>query len=158
MLPDFIMDFCFASDRSLGKLAKWLRIMGFDTQYESDTSRRSFLGKLEKKRILLTRTEKIQRMFTDHRMVFINSNDLTGQLRQVINDIGLTIKDIRPFSRCIRCNTPIIDIRKDSVFGFVPDYVWETQERFHMCPLCDRIYWPGSHAKRSLQKIRQLFQ
>ena len=158
MLLDIIMNFCFAADRSLGKLAKWLRIMGFDTDYESDTSSRFFLEKLEKKRVLLTRTQKIKKMFADHRMVFIVSNDLTEQLKQVINEIGLTIEDIRLFSRCIQCNISIIDIDKDSVFGFVPDYVWETQERFQRCPQCDRIYWSGSHSKRSLQKIGRLFQ
>ena len=147
----------FAADRTLGKLTKWLRILGFDTIFESDFSSEWFYDHLEPSRILLTRTEKIHKQFAAHRQVFIESNVLFEQLVQIIDELAMTIDDICPFSRCIKCNTPKIDVDKESVNGLVPDYIWETHDSFHMCRQCDRIYWAGSHTERTREKIGQLF-
>ena len=152
------MSFSFAADRTLGKLAKWLRILGFDTRYESGASSRAFFETLESERIFLTRTEKLRKMSCEHRLVFIKSNDPVEQLKQVINEVGITNEDLRPFSRCSPCNLPIVNIHKDSVIGRVPDYIWETHDAFSRCPRCERIYWSGSHTKRCMERIEALFQ
>lgn len=151
------MNFSFAADRSLGRLAKWLRLMGFDTIYESDVSTDWFYDNLDEMRVLLTRTEKIRCRFSGRSLVFIEANDLIEQLAQVIDELAITPEDIRPFSRCIECNVPIIDIAKEVVFGLVPDYIWETHENFSMCQQCERIFWRGSHTERSMEKIVRLF-
>lgn len=147
----------FAADRTLGTLAKWLRILGFDTICELEISTKLFFDSLEGTRILLTRTKKIQEKFNTHRTVFIKSNFLDEQLKQVVNEIGINQAEIRPFSRCIQCNLPIVEISKDDAYGLVPDYIWETQEIFNKCSQCERIYWRGSHAERSMERINQLF-
>jgi uncharacterized protein with PIN domain len=152
------MNICFAADRALGKLVKWLRILGYDTIYEKDVSSQRFCKHLEKNRIILTRTEKIRKAVTDHKLVFVKSNYLEAQLRQVIQEIGIKRKEIRPFSRCIHCNLSLVDINKNDVFNQVPSYIWEIHEEFHICRQCERIYWPGSHAQRSMEKIEQLFR
>jgi uncharacterized protein with PIN domain len=151
------MDISFTADRTLGKLAKWLRILGFDTHFESGALNRSLFEKLESERILLTRIGKYRKMADEHRIVFVNSNYPVDQLKQVINDVGITNQDLRPFSRCAPCNLPIVDIQKDSVVGRVPDYIWETHDAFSRCPQCERIYWSGSHTKRSMERIEALF-
>jgi uncharacterized protein with PIN domain len=151
------MDLSFAADRTLGKLSKWLRILGFDTLFGSDASSRWFIEHLQAGRILLTRTEKIRKLFADHRLVFIESNFPIEQLKQVIAECGITAADIRPFSRCIPCNLPVVRVEKDAVYGRVPDYILETNEVFHACPRCERVYWSGSHTKRSMQRIQELF-
>ena len=151
------MEFSFAAGRSLGKLSKWLRILGFDTLYESDVSSKWFFEHLEQERILLTRREKIRNSYADHQMVFIVSDNVVEQLKQIIDATGMTIADTRPFSRCILCNLPVSPIGKDTVYGLVPDYIWETNDKFHWCRQCRRIYWSGSHRKRSMQRIKQLF-
>jgi uncharacterized protein with PIN domain len=151
------MDISFTADGTLGKLAKWLRTLGFDTRYEPGAFSRSLFEKLESERILLTRTEKFRKMSGVHRIVFIKSNYPVEQLKQVINDVGITNEDLRPFSRCTPCNLPIIDMQKDSVVGRVPDYIWETHDAFSRCPQCERIYWPGSHTIRSMDRIEALF-
>jgi len=143
----------FAADRTLGKLAKWLRVLGYDTIFESDTASNSFYENLEIDRILLTRTGKIQKKFPLNITVFIASNFLDAQLRQVIEEIGIRRAEIQPFSRCIPCNLKIVATGKADVFGKVPDYIWETQQRFHRCKRCGRIYWAGSHTERSLERI-----
>jgi len=152
------MNICFAADRTLGKLAKWLRILGYDTIYESDVSGKWFFEHLGKDRILMTRSEKVQKKFATHKMVFITSNYPVEQLKQVIDEIGINLSDTLPFSRCIHCNLPIVDVNKDDVYGLVPNYIWETHDAFHKCRQCERIYWPGSHTARSTEIIKQLFK
>jgi len=151
------MAFCFAADRALGTLAKWLRILGYDTVYESDGSSKSFFENLEDDRILLTRTRKIRKKFVTHRTVFITSNFLVDQLKQVVDEIGINLSDTRPFSRCIKCNLSIAEVKKEKVYGQVPDYIWETHDTFNECSQCGRIYWPGTPLVQSMERIEQLF-
>ena len=151
------MDLCFAADRTLGKLAKWLRILGFDTLYESDIYSSWFYEHLGADRILLTRTEKIREGFSGQRLVFVNPDQPLEQLRQVITETVITEDDVRLFSRCIHCNIPIFPIDKEDVFGLVPDYTWETHSDFKICRRCERIYWKGSHWQRSGERVDKLF-
>jgi uncharacterized protein with PIN domain len=151
------MAFCFAADRTLGKLAKWLRILGFDTKFEIDVPADRFYRQLEKDRIVLTRIGSIKKQFRAHRLIFIKSNHLDMQLRQVITEIGICPVDTRPFSRCIDCNVPTVDAAQEDVWGLIPDYICETHKEFHKCLQCNRIFWPGSHTRRSLERIEHLF-
>jgi len=150
-------DICFAAEATLGKLAKWLRILGFDAVYRTDNSSERFIGSYEVNRILLTRTKRIQDMKLDRRLVFIHSNDPFEQVKEVIQALCIDQGDIRPFSRCTRCNVLLRAVSKDAVKSQVPDYVWETNAAFQICSRCRRIYWPGSHTQRSLDIIQKLF-
>ncbi len=151
------MDLCFAADRTLGKLAKWLRILGFDTLYESDASGKQFHEQLAPKRIVLTRIEKNRQAFAARRLIFITSDQPMSQLRQVIAETGITENDVRLFSRCLRCNGPIDPVDKEEVHGMVPDYIWETHNKFQACRRCERIYWQGTHWQRSRERVKWLF-
>ena len=148
----------FAAEQTLGRLAKWLRLLGFDTLYESEKSSDGFIESLEKDRIVLTRTQRFRTRYGSRRLIFIESDHLEQQLNQVLNEPGISMDQTKPFSRCLQCNVPIIAVEKNSLLGKVPDYIFETQTRFQKCPVCDGIYWPGSHTQRSLEKIRQLFK
>ena len=148
---------CLAVDRSLGKLAKWLRILGFDTLYESDVSGRRFYEQLRPERILLTRIEKNLATFTGRRVILITSDQPMSQLQQVVNETGMTENDVRLFSRCLRCNAPTEPIAKEDVYGMVPDYTWEIHEKFQFCRHCEQIYWKGSHWRRSRDILAKLF-
>ena len=147
----------FAAEKTLGRLTKWLRLLGFDTRYESELTGKKFIDTLEKDRILLTRTRRIQNQFASRKLIFVESDHLPQQLNQVFSELGLKASQTRPFSRCLHCNVPIVIADKASLRGRVPDYIFETHDRFQKCPECDRIYWPGSHTRRSLEKIRHLF-
>ena len=74
------MNYCFAADRTLGKLLKWLRILGFDTIFESGISNKRFYESLEPERVLLTRTAANRDRFTDRRLVFIEADHVRDQL------------------------------------------------------------------------------
>ena len=146
----------FAAEKTLGRLTKWLRLLGFDTLYESELSGKKFIESLEKDRILLTRTRRIQKQFASRKLIFVESDHLVQQLNQIFRELGLKAAQTRPFSRCLQCNVSLVAVEKTSLWGRVPDYIFETHDRFQKCPECDRIYWPGSHNQRSLEKIRQL--
>ena len=147
----------FAAEKTLGKLAKWLRILGFDTSYESDFSNSTAWELAEAERIFLTRTHRRRDKTSSSNLIFIKSDHLFEQLKEVIQELALEPEDTRPFSRCLQCNMPIVSVEKNDLKGQVPDYIFETHDHFHQCPQCDRIFWPGSHTHRSLEKIRHLF-
>ena len=147
---------CFAADKTLGKLTKWLRLLGFDTRYESELSREKHIDTLENDRILLTRARRVQAQFASRKLIFVESDHLPEQLKQIFRELGIKIAQTRPFSRCLQCNTSIILVGKADVWGRVPDYIFQIHDRFQKCPECDRIYWPGSHTRRSLEKIRRM--
>ncbi|MDH3567835.1 MAG: Mut7-C RNAse domain-containing protein, partial [Desulfobacteraceae bacterium] len=92
----------FAVENTLGKLAKWLRILGFDTFYKPDLSAEKLMD-IETGRILLTRTTRIRGWNTSRKLIFITSDNPFEQVREVIGTLGITQKDARPFSRCVRC-------------------------------------------------------
>ncbi len=147
----------FAAEKTLGKLAKWLRLLGFDTLYEPGIATEEFIKNLGSDRILLTRTQRVQKLSLRCKSIFVQSDHWAAQLKQVILALGLTPSQTRFFSRCLHCNVPIVAAEKNSLWGRVPDYIFETHEHFHICPKCNRIYWSGTHTKRSLDKIRQFF-
>jgi uncharacterized protein with PIN domain len=144
----------FQADRPLGKLAKWLRLLGFDTVWPGDPPPAA--SDETPVRILLTRSRR-GRPPPGVRVLFVAANDPCRQLQQLVADLGIRWSDTRPFSRCIRCNLPIVAIGREAVRDKVPDYVWATHENFNTCSGCGRIYWPGSHTRRSLERMRKLF-
>ena len=147
------METSFAAEKTLGKLAKWLRILGFDTIYDPDIK-----NPVESSRILLTRTRRIKYEYTTDKLIFIKSDKPFQQLKEVIKALGIINEDLKTFTRCISCNTKIRTIDKNSIRSVVPDYVWESQDSFKACSKCKRIYWQGSHTKRSMEIIRKLFE
>ena len=151
------MSLKFAADNTLGKLAKWLRILGFDTTLDTEDSGEIFSDRAANGRIVVTRTGKIRKRFSDRKLVFITSNDPGMQLKQVITEIGIRQSDLRLFLRCVRCNVTIVNVEPAEVYGQVPDYIHESCSQFKKCPRCYQIFWPGSHTRRALERIENLF-
>lgn len=147
----------FITDPSLGKLCKWLRILGFNALREREAFNLKRCIPTAERHYLLTRVRALKDLPNNGRTIFIVSNDPMAQLRQVIQETGISKDDIHLLSRCIRCNQPIAAMDRASVFGRVPDYIWETAERIDQCPECGRFYWRGSHSRRIANRIRQLF-
>ncbi len=154
-------EFSFAVDRTLGKLAKWLRILGLDTLSESEAAGKRFFQLpseyADENRMVLTRNNRLKKHFGESRLVFVTSDHYDKQLRQVIAEAGIRAADIQPFSRCLHCNLSVREIAPKDVLGRVPDYIFDSHDKFHTCRRCNRIFWPGSHTGRSLEYIRRLF-
>lgn len=148
----------FAVEKTMGRLAKWLRLMGFDTLLETDYPKGMFARHIDPGRVFLTRTRRALGSHSAFRTVFIHANDPMDQMTEVIQRTAVRWEDLQPFSRCLQCNEPIMAVAKEEIARAVPDHVLETQESFSRCPKCDRVYWPGSHTTRSLEKIRSIFK
>lgn len=144
----------------LGRLAKWLRLMGYDTFYATRISDPQLVSLAQREsRILLTRDTGIleRRVVRDGlvRTVFIGDDGIHEQLRQIVRDLGLSpLGEVR----CVECNRPVQRIGKEAVKGSVPPYVFRTQDKFGKCPRCGRIYWQGTHWDRIREKIEAILK
>ena len=147
----------FTAEMTLGKLAKWLRLLGFDTVYSANIAGEQLID-AARDRILLTRTKRIRDMKTAKERIFIVSNHPFEQLKEVVLALGIAKKDIRPFSRCVQCNASVRWVDKEAVRGKVPDFIWETHDAFHTCRHCRKIYWSGSHVQHSRDIIKKIFK
>ncbi len=138
----------FVIDVNVGRLAKWLRVMGYDALFDRDADDDLLLRiASEEDRILLTRDTYIM----EHRVVasgevkafLLTSDSVWEQLKCIVQ--SLELNDDNRFSRCIECNVPLHDVRKEDVKDMVPPFVYATQEEFMRCHRCSKIYWKGTH-------------
>jgi uncharacterized protein with PIN domain len=146
----------FMADETVGKLAKWLRILGYDTFYDPGLpSRKSVLTVIEG-RILLTRSRSGYQNVPPQSILRLRSDNVLKQLAEVVATLDLKSDCMSPCRRCIRCNTVLAMVSKPVVYGKVPDYIWETQDVFYRCDSCRRIYWQGTHHRRILETIADI--
>jgi uncharacterized protein with PIN domain len=146
----------FIVDCMLGKLAKWLKIFGFDTIYFSKIEDSDLIDLArEEGRVLLTRDTGLIEKSRDVQSFFINSEDWNTQLEQVLDGFNLWGK-VRPYSRCIECNVELRDISKKDAKNLVAPFVYEKASDFALCPQCDRIYWKGTHHQDMEFKIEEI--
>jgi uncharacterized protein with PIN domain len=146
----------FAVDKMLGRLATWLRIIGQDATYGAHLSGRTLLRHARTEgRVVLTRDRRLSRQRTDIPLLLIASDHFREQLQQVMTAFGIDPLAHR-FTRCARCNDPVVPVPKADIAGQVPPYVYATQTHFVQCPCCQRIYWPATHAERVRREIEAL--
>jgi len=147
----------FAADAMLGKLALWLRALGHDTTYEKDIEDDVLIRRSKDEgRLLLTRDTRMVRRLTPGEYLFIRDNAPIDQLRQAVSELGLSVDSDEALTRCLRCNTALTVVDKESVKGLVPDYTFERTSKFHRCPGCGRVYWPGTHEARMRERLNNI--
>lgn len=135
----------FAADGHLGRLARYLRLLGFDTWYRPRAEDAELAALAEGEgRILLTRDRGLLKRSRVERGYLVRMTDPALQLREVAHRFHLE-RDARPFSRCLRCNEPLEPLAVEEAVQRVPPRVAAWCREFHRCPGCGRIYWPGSH-------------
>jgi len=134
----------FAADRMLGRLARWLRVLGHDVAYGRHLGGRSLAACARReRRLLLTRDTRLVRDPHLPPHLFLASDDFREQLRQVAAAVPL--RSGAPFGRCLDCNRRLDEVRREDVGGRVPAYVLATATRFRRCGRCGRLYWPATH-------------
>ena len=151
-------DYGFAVDASLGRLARHLRLLGFDTLYQTGGDAAHFFNRAGRDRIALFRIRRLQGGLPQRAWLFVRPNDPEAQVKTVLQTLKIGPGDLRPFSRCIQCNRAVVALEKAGLGGSVPDYVWQTQTRFTGCPQCGRVFWPGTHTWRYKIKINHWFK
>lgn len=140
----------FIVDHNVGKIAKWLRMIGFDALLFTGADDAAIVAAaLDENRILLTRDRRIMKrrvIVAGHlKAVLIESDHFTAQVRQTISALKLDKSGLRPFTICMACNRRLEGRAKEAVKDRVPLYVFLTQEHFAECPDCHRLYWQGTH-------------
>jgi hypothetical protein len=146
----------FIADGSLGRLAKWLRILGYDVKYHRSALREITKDAIKEGRIILTRSKKFFEENPTPGSVLINSEDLAEQLRELKQRLDLKLTEDL-FLRCLLCNSPVESLVKQDAKDFVPEDAYKTHEEFFRCPSCARIYWHGSHLKNTRSKLSKIF-
>ncbi len=148
----------FVVDCMLGSLAKWLKILGLDTRYDPALDDDDLVEIADRQdRILVTRDSRLVRRRRLREPIFIVSQDLHDQIRQVLREKKLQINPDLLLSRCLVCNRPTENVPREAVRDLVPAYVYRTQEKFSRCPACGKIYWQGTHVTRMLERLRSEF-
>ncbi len=138
----------------LGTLAKWLRILGYDTFFDPALNDHQLvhLARAEG-RVLLTRDRELARR-RGVRVLLIGSERLNDQIRQVLTDLEL--EPDRSFSRCPVCNEPLETLGREEARSRVPAYVARTHDTFRACAACHRVYWRGTHWQQMGDRLTRL--
>ena len=149
----------FIVDNNVGKLAKWLRMMGYDTLFfDEEDDWQMIITALNEGRVILTRDTQIMRrgVITSGRLkaILIQSDETEQQMRQVVEALNLDCQ-FRPFAICLECNQPLVERSKQQVEGRVPPYVFQTQNQYVECPACHRIFWKGTHWQAMTKKLEK---
>lgn len=147
----------FVADCHLGKLAKYLRLMGFDTLYFSQIDDNDLITlALEQDRIILTRDRALSER-KNVPVLFLESKETRQQLQTLISRFRLK-EHPAPFSRCIVCNSPLQVVEKSKVLHRLPEKVKRYFAHFEYCPICDRVYWHGDHYRNMKQFLESVLK
>jgi uncharacterized protein with PIN domain len=141
------------ADGMLGRLAKWLRLLGYDTEYDNKASDLELARRARSEgRILLTRDRELAAR-RGLRTILIESQVLEEQVRQVEEELGPPPDSA--LTRCSVCNVVLTPAEREEVSDKVPPYVLRTQEEFRVCSSCGRVYWPGSHLAQITRQLEE---
>jgi uncharacterized protein with PIN domain len=141
----------FAVDRMLGRLARMLRLLGYDTYYANDMTQLLALGR-SGERVILTRGETTQRFPRLDKVLSLKSEYPPQQLREVVEQLGLDTRS-GLWTRCTLCNAPIERVEKAGVEALVEAKIFQLYEDFYRCTGCGHVYWHGSHVDRILRNL-----
>lgn len=154
--PKFIVDFM------LGRLATYLRNLGYDVKYlrlcgrDSITLQKELASEsLREKRVVLTRNHKVSSK-RSWKLLLIKSDDPSEQLKEVIKAFNLELSKDLIFTVCSLCGVEIKPVSKEEIKYLVPQYVYETSSFFSRCPVCKKVYWRGTHHDLFISHLRKI--
>ena len=156
LTPGPVYPLSFIADVHAGKLAKALRLLGFDTFYHNKLDDQQVADIAEKEnRIVLTRDIGLLKYKKIKWGYWLRSQQVNEQLLEVINRFDLS-NHVKPFSRCIECNGNIRPVKKEAIQEILPPKTNEYFNEFYQCSSCKKVYWKGSHYENMLKKIADL--
>ena len=154
-IPKFIVD------HNVAKLARWLRMLGYDTTvFNEPDDWQMIRTALTENRIIITKDTGVmkRRIITSGKLpaLFVTSDDPEKQIQQVIEKFQLN--DIKSLTLCLECNILLVAVNREEIKDIVPPYVYDTKSQFVECPVCHRIYWQGSHWEAMTQTLNKLVE
>ena len=146
----------FVLDAHLGRLATWLRVLGFDAAYENSCEDKE-LARIshEQKRILLTRDRGLLKRSEVVYGYFVRATEAKQQAVEVLRRFDL-FASAAPFQRCLRCNALLEAVAKERILERLQPRTRQHYDAFRICPACQRIYWAGSHYEHLNQFVREV--
>jgi uncharacterized protein with PIN domain len=146
----------FVADVHLGRLVRYLRIIGIDVLYKNDFEDDEIVSiSLKEKRAILTKDRGILKRNEVTHGYWVRSIKVEEQIKEVIQRFDLQI-EMKEFSRCLECNDLLKSIKKATIIEQLPLKVAQTQKEFYQCPSCKKIYWKGTHQQRMLKFVKSL--
>ena len=152
--PEPLVALRFVVDINVGRLARALRMAGFDTLYNPSWSEQHILRAIEEGRLLLTRNLDLLKR---KRVVFgraVRAHRPDEQMREMLHLFGFEQPPL-PLSRCLQCNTPLEPVDKTAILPRLEPLTARYFDSFHLCRHCDKLYWPGSHVDRMRRFLNQ---
>lgn len=151
----------FMVDTNVGKLARWLRMIGYDAVYFKEGDDAEMISDaLREERVVITRDSQIVKRWVVTsgrlRVILASSDQPERQIQQVVSGLDLG-GHFKPFTICLECNRPLENVPREAVKDRVPSYVYRTQPNFLECPACRRVYWRGSHWAAMCRRLDRLF-
>jgi uncharacterized protein with PIN domain len=153
----------FIADSMLGRLARWLRLLGYDTLYYPRIED-SLLLRIarEEERILLTRDTRLVKVRGLKDFLLLKENDTFEQLKVVLKTLHLLSRDkpdeleMPVSSRCSLCNNVLNNVSREAAKAYVPQYVYLTSDSFKRCSRCGKFYWKGTHQEKLQKKLSEI--
>lgn len=146
----------FILTKELGRLTRWLRLLGYDALYfNSDDMKALFVTAFNEARTIITKRRRISTI-KSAKVIYIKSDPLKGQISELKKKLKLKLERYTLFTRCADCNKEVIKIKKDSIRHLVPPYVFKTQENFFQCPSCAKIFWKATHWDRAREFLHEI--
>ena len=144
----------FTADLMLKRLAKYLRALGYDTLFDeqlSDAEMRDI--SIAENRILLTRDQDLFEQTSELHSLHVTSQHPLEQFAEVAAQYPVSFYESRFMSRCLECNSMLVEMNPEDVQEDVPPRVYERQDQFYKCMQCDQLFWHGDHVKRLRKKL-----
>ena len=154
------MGFKFVADNNVGKLARWLRLIGYDTLlFRQKNDSQMIRTALSEGRVILTKDSQFmrRRLVTSGRIkaIHIKQDNPKLQVQELVQALNLNYH-FKPFSLCLECNQELIARDIEDMEKRVPTHVFKTQTQYTECPACHRVYWRGTHWQAMVKKLQEL--
>ncbi|MEE8536991.1 MAG: Mut7-C RNAse domain-containing protein [Acidobacteriota bacterium] len=149
----------FLLDVMLGSLARWLRLLGYDTLYFNEGEDSVLLSRARaRRRLLVTRDRELAGRRDAKGVILLRSRQLCRQWSELVVACNLRPDRNRLMTRCGDCNTRIVPLSREAARRRVPPYVHATRRRFRRCPTCDRVFWRATHVTGIASRLEKFLQ
>jgi uncharacterized protein with PIN domain len=148
----------FIADVHLRKLARLLRLLGFDTVHSNDCADREIIARAaEEERIILTRDRALLKHNAVTHGYWVRSVEPLAQAREVVQRFDLR-DQVQPFRRCVACNGSLIPVDKQDILSRIPPKTARWLDEYFICRTCDKLYWRGTHVPNLQEMIRRILE